>query len=77
MSWLIPIVGLFIKLESKGPVFFKQIRLGVDGKDFWCYKFRSMQVANNEGNLTVKNDPRVTRTGKFLRKTSLTKCHSL
>ena len=71
MSWLIPIVGLFIKLESKGPVFFKQIRLGVDGKDFWCYKFRSMQVANNEGNLTVKNDPRVTRTGKFLRKTSL------
>jgi putative colanic acid biosynthesis UDP-glucose lipid carrier transferase len=70
-SWLFPLVALFIKLESKGPVFFMQIRVGMDGKEFWCYKFRSMKVNNSEGKLTVKNDPRITKTGKFLRKTSL------
>lgn len=70
-SWLIPIVAFFIKIESKGPVFFKQIRVGHNGTEFWCYKFRSMQVNNSEGKVTVKNDPRITKAGKFLRKTSL------
>jgi putative colanic acid biosysnthesis UDP-glucose lipid carrier transferase len=70
-SWLIPVIALFIKAESQGPVFFKQIRVGKNSKEFWCYKFRSMKVNNSEGKVTVKNDPRITKVGAFLRKTSL------
>lgn len=72
MSWLTPIIWLLIKLDSKGPVFFKQKREGLNSELFICYKFRSMRinVASNH-NHTVKNDVRVTKLGSFLRKTSL------
>lgn len=72
LSWLCPLFGLFIKINSKGPVFFKQKRSGKDNKDFWCYKFRTMYV-NNESDIqqASKNDSRITAIGKFLRKTNL------
>ena len=72
LSWLTPILAIFIKLESKGPVFFKQRRNGLDYKEFYCYKFRSMRP-NPEAHLHQirKNDPRVTRVGKVIRKTSI------
>lgn len=71
-SWLFPILTLLIKLSSKGPVFFKQLRPGKDGKPFVCYKFRSMKM-NEIANIaqTEKNDPRITRIGAFMRKTSI------
>ena len=72
MSWLTPIIALFIKLESKGPVFFKQKRNGLNYEEFSCYKFRSMHlnpIADIEQ--VQKNDPRITRVGKFIRKTSI------
>lgn len=72
LSWLVPLIGILIKLESKGPIFFNQIRNGLFYKEFNCFKFRSMYV-NNEANTiqATKNDKRVTKIGKFLRKTSL------
>ncbi|MDB2495420.1 exopolysaccharide biosynthesis polyprenyl glycosylphosphotransferase [Flavobacteriaceae bacterium] len=72
LSWLTPILGLIIKMESKGPIFFKQKRNGLDYKEFYCYKFRSMRP-NPEAHLyqIKKNDPRVTRIGKIIRKTSI------
>jgi len=71
LSWLIPILAILIKLESKGPVFFKQGRPGMDEKEFFCYKFRSMQVNGFTEKEASKNDPRVTKMGKFMRKTSM------
>ena len=71
LSWLVPLMGLLIKLESKGPIFFMQSRPGVNEKEFFCFKFRSMQVNNTTDTSATKNDPRVTRIGKFIRKTSL------
>ena len=72
LSWLIPVIALLIKLESKGPTFFKQLRTGKDGLPFYCFKFRSMAV-NAEADLqqASKADPRITKVGAFLRKTSL------
>ncbi|MFC4816354.1 undecaprenyl-phosphate glucose phosphotransferase [Flavobacterium sp. GCM10023249] len=70
-SWLIPIVAILIKLESKGPVFFKQGRPGLDQNEFFCYKFRSMKMNEKTEEMTTKNDPRVTKIGSFLRRTSL------
>ncbi|WKD85557.1 UDP-glucose:undecaprenyl-phosphate glucose-1-phosphate transferase [Polaribacter huanghezhanensis] len=72
MMWLTPIIWILIKLESKGPAFFKQKREGLNGKLFVCYKFRSMKV-NIDANYrhTIKNDVRITKFGAFLRKTSL------
>lgn len=66
-------IAIAIKLNSKGPVFFKQIRYGLNGKPILVYKFRSMSVMENGAKVTqaVKNDPRVTKVGAFLRKTSL------
>lgn len=72
LPFLIP-VAILIKLDSPGPVFFKQRRSGLDGKLFEIYKFRSMTVAEN-GDRVIQakaNDTRVTRIGKILRKTSL------
>lgn len=72
LSWMYPLFGLLIKLESKGPVFFKQNREGKDGHWFLCLKFRTMRL--NEVSDTVwaaKDDPRTTRFGAFLRRTSL------
>jgi len=71
LSWLIPVLAILIKLESKGPVFFKQGRPGMDEKEFFCYKFRSMQVNGFTEQEASKNDPRVTRMGKLMRKTSM------
>ena len=72
LSWLIPLVGLLIKLESKGPVFFLQERNGRNNKVFQCLKFRSMRPNDYaDTHQATKNDPRVTRIGAFLRKTSL------
>jgi putative colanic acid biosynthesis UDP-glucose lipid carrier transferase len=71
LSWLVPLLALLIKLESKGPVFFKQGRPGLDEEEFFCYKFRSMQMNHTTEKEASKNDPRVTKIGRFLRKTSL------
>ena len=72
LSWLIPILFILIKLESKGPIFFTQRRNGLNYKEFYCYKFRSMRL-NDIADLyqVSKNDPRITKTGKFIRKTSI------
>lgn len=72
MSWLIPILAILIKLESKGPVFFKQMRNGLNYEEFSCFKFRSMRL-NDIADLeqVSKNDPRITKIGKFMRKTSI------
>lgn len=68
------IVGLAIKIDSKGPIFFKQNRRGIKGVPFKIYKFRSMVVdaeKKGTGVYSYEDDPRVTRVGKFIRKTSL------
>ncbi len=72
LSWLTPLLGLLIKLESKGPVFFKQKRNGLDYQEFYCYKFRSMKP-NPMAHLHQirKGDERVTRVGRVIRKTSI------
>lgn len=79
------VVGIFIKIEDpKGPIFFKQVRVGKDGSEFYMYKFRSM-ITDAEEKLAelltlnqvsgpmfkMKNDPRVTKIGRFIRKTSI------
>lgn len=71
LSWLTPIFALLIKLESRGPVFFKQGRPGLDENEFLCYKFRSMRINKTPEKEASKDDPRVTRIGRFIRKTSL------
>ncbi len=69
--WLL--IAIIIKLDSKGPVIFRQIRVGLDGRMFQMYKFRTMvKNAHKIGPLlTEKDDPRRTMIGKFLRKTSI------
>jgi putative colanic acid biosynthesis UDP-glucose lipid carrier transferase len=69
--FVIPVIAFLIKLESKGPVFFKQLRPGKKNKLFECYKFRTMRVNNQTELQATKADPRVTKVGKFLRKTSM------
>jgi putative colanic acid biosynthesis UDP-glucose lipid carrier transferase len=71
LSWLIPILSVLIKLESKGPVFFRQGRPGINEEEFFCYKFRSMRLNHNTEKEASKNDPRVTKIGRILRKTSV------
>jgi len=72
LSWLTPLLAILIKLDSKGTVFFKQKRNGLDYHEFYCYKFRSMRD-NEDADLqqVSKNDNRITRVGRFLRKTSM------
>ncbi len=72
LSWITPIIGLIIKIESRGPVFFNQTRNGIKFREFTCFKFRSM-IENNDADIqqATKNDKRVTKIGKILRKTSL------
>lgn len=69
--WLL--IPVMIKADSKGPVFFKQKRVGLDGKEFLMYKFRSMYVDTPQYAYCPvnSNDPRITKTGRWLRKTSL------
>ncbi|MDY7396186.1 undecaprenyl-phosphate glucose phosphotransferase [Aureibaculum sp. 2210JD6-5] len=72
MSWLTPIFWIIIKLESKGPLFFKQEREGLNGNKFTCYKFRSMKANKDSDKLhATKYDERVTWFGSFLRKSSM------
>lgn len=73
-SWLFPIVAWLIKREDGGPVFFSQVRTGLDGRSFRLFKFRSMEVGastGGEARWTRSRDPRVTRVGRFLRRTYL------
>jgi len=72
LSWLVPLLGICIRIESKGSIFFSQKRNGINNKEFSCYKFRSM-VRNNEANSeqATRNDIRVTKMGKFMRSTSI------
>lgn len=72
LSWLIPLISLLIKLDSKGPVFFVQQRHGKGNVFFGCFKFRTMVVNNvADSKQASKNDSRITRIGRFLRKSSL------
>jgi putative colanic acid biosynthesis UDP-glucose lipid carrier transferase len=73
LSWLMPIIALLIKLDSKGPVFFIQNRLGRDLNRIRVFKFRTMRTSEGDSQYkqATKDDPRVTKIGKFLRKTSL------
>ncbi|MDP2944401.1 MAG: sugar transferase [bacterium] len=66
-----PLIAIVIKLESKGPVFFRQARLGRNEKPFKIIKFRTMRTESNDLSLTVEGDKRITRFGSFLRKTRL------
>ncbi|MEO8768981.1 MAG: undecaprenyl-phosphate glucose phosphotransferase [Ferruginibacter sp.] len=72
LSWLIPILGLLIILESRGPIFFSQLRTGKNNQNFKCLKFRSMKPnKDSESKQATKGDMRVTRIGRIIRKTSL------
>ena len=71
LSWLVPLMAILIKLESRGPIFFKQGRPGIDEKEFFCFKFRSMKINKTTEREASKNDPRVTKIGRFIRKTSI------
>lgn len=72
LSWLLPLVWIIIRIDSKGPLFFKQKRDGLNGEQFYCYKLRSMKVNSDADKISAsKNDKRVTKVGRFLRKTSL------
>lgn len=72
LSWLIPLMWLIIKIDSKGPLMFRQKRIGINDKEFYCYKFRSMK-RNNESDTksASKDDQRITRIGNFIRRTSI------
>lgn len=72
-SWLYLIIALLVKLGSKGPVFFRQERIGIHGKPFYIYKFRTMYTDAEKAGpaLSSANDPRITRFGRFLRKVRL------
>ncbi len=81
---LLPFIAAMIKLETSGPIMFKQVRVGQRGRQFYCYKFRSMSIDAearkaeldhlNEASgaaFKIKDDPRITRVGRFLRRSSL------
>jgi len=71
-SWLFPILSILVKLESRGPIFFTQLRSGRDNHPFKCYKFRSMYVNNDaDHKQATRDDNRITKMGAFLRRTSL------
>ena len=73
LSPLFLILAIWIKLDSKGPVFYRQVRVGKDNKDFRIFKFRSMWVGSDKGSLVTigGRDPRVTRSGYYIRKFKL------
>lgn len=71
-SWLFPIIAIIIKVESRGPIFFKQKRTGRNNKPFWCFKFRSMRLNEvSDYKAATRGDSRITRIGLILRKTSI------
>ncbi|MCK5367904.1 MAG: exopolysaccharide biosynthesis polyprenyl glycosylphosphotransferase, partial [Cyclobacteriaceae bacterium] len=72
LSWLVPLVALLIKMDSKGPAVFKQLRSGINNEPFTCYKFRTMEVNEDSDNLqATKTDSRITKFGSLLRKTNI------
>jgi len=72
LSWVTPLLAILIKIDSKGPIFFKQKRNGFNFQEFYCYKFRSMKINKQANTLqATKNDFRVTKLGRVLRKFSL------
>lgn len=73
LSPLFLILAIWIKCDSKGPVFYRQVRVGKNNKDFRIFKFRSMRVGSDKGSLVTigGRDPRVTRSGYFIRKFKL------
>lgn len=71
-SWLFVIIAIFIRFDSPGPIFFIQLRHGQDNVPFYCLKFRSMQYKPvSQFKQASKDDPRITKVGRILRKTSL------
>lgn len=73
LSPLFLILAIWIKLDSKGPVFYRQVRVGYKNKDFRIFKFRSMRVGADKGSLVTigGRDPRVTKSGYWIRKFKL------
>lgn len=73
LSPLFLILAIWIKLDSKGPVFYRQVRVGYKNRDFRIFKFRSMRVGSDKGSLVTigGRDPRVTRSGYWIRKFKL------
>lgn len=72
MSWLYPLLAVIIKLQSRGPVLFRQQRTGRNNRPFYCYKFRSMRLNKDSDTLQAsKDDHRITPIGRFMRKYSL------
>lgn len=72
ISWLLPLIAILIRMESKGPILFKQLRTGKDGQPFYCYKFRSMRQSDDaDTRQASRGDSRVTAVGAYLRKTSI------
>jgi lipopolysaccharide/colanic/teichoic acid biosynthesis glycosyltransferase len=84
LSWVLLIISFLIKVTSRGPIIYKQARVGLRGRKFYLYKFRTMVFnadklrkdldGKNEVDgpvFKIKNDPRITKIGKFLRKTGL------
>lgn len=72
-SPLFLILAIGIKLDSRGPVFYRQMRVGKSNKDFRIFKFRSMKIGSDKGSLVTigKRDPRITRIGYYMRKLKL------
>lgn len=72
LSWLVPLLALLIKLNSRGPVFFIQLRSGKNNKPFRCLKFRSLRVnAEADSKQVTRDDNRITKLGRFMRKTNM------
>ena len=73
LSPVLLIVAIWIKLDSRGPVFYRQVRVGYKNKDFRIFKFRSMRIGADKGSLVTigGHDPRITRSGYFIRKYKL------
>lgn len=73
LSPIFVVVTIWIKLDSRGPIFYRQIRVGRNNKDFRIFKFRSMRTGSDKGSLVTigGRDPRITRSGYFIRKFKL------
>lgn len=73
LSPILLIVAIWIKLDSKGPIFYRQVRVGYKNRDFRIFKFRSMRIGSDKGSLVTicGRDPRVTRSGYYIRKYKL------
>ena len=77
LSPLFLVIAILIKKDMGSPIFFKQKRIGLDNKEFSMYKFRSMTDARDENGIFLPDDQRITKLGKFIRKTSIDELPSL